>query len=115
VIDVTTLSIPEISRVAGVSLRTLEYSFRDELGLTPLAFLRLQRLHAARRRLMNAGTGGTTVTEIACAHGFYQPARFAAHHHRLFNELPSQTLKSHYPEPPPHGLTFMMGWHHPRS
>ena len=85
-------SIPEISRAAGVSQRTLEYAFRDVFGLTPLEFLKLQRLHATRRDLLCASPQEATVMAIAYRHGFYHPSRFARNYRRLFGEQPSVTL-----------------------
>jgi AraC family ethanolamine operon transcriptional activator len=85
-------SIPEISRAAGVSQRTLEYAFRDVFGLTPLEFLKLRRLHATRRDLLCAGPKQATVMAIAYRHGFYHPSRFAMNYRRLFGEQPSVTL-----------------------
>ncbi len=85
-------SIPEISRAAGVSQRTLEYAFRDAFGLTPLEFLKLRQLHATRRDLLCASPQQATVMAIACRHGFYHPSRFASNYRRLFGEQPSVTL-----------------------
>ena len=91
--DFANQSIPEISKAAGVSQRTLEYAFRDVFGLTPLGFLRLRRMHAARRDLLCEGPEHVTVMAIAYRHGFYHPARFANNYRQLFGEQPSATLK----------------------
>jgi AraC family ethanolamine operon transcriptional activator len=85
-------SIPEVSRAAGVSQRTLEYAFRDVFGLTPLQFLKLRRLHATRRDLLCASPQEATVMAIAYRHGLYHPSRFARNYRRLFGEQPSVTL-----------------------
>lgn len=95
-VDCSSVSIPEISKAAGVSLRTLEYAFRDTFELTPLAYLRLQRMHAARRALIAASPDTTTVAAAACMHGFHQPAKFAIDYRRLFGEPPSKTLKHQF-------------------
>ncbi|NOQ78291.1 MAG: helix-turn-helix domain-containing protein [Gammaproteobacteria bacterium] len=97
-VDITSVSIPEISQSAGVSLRTLEYAFLDNFELTPLAYLRLQRMHAARRTLLVSSPDTTTVAAVACEHGFYQPAKFAIDYRRLFNEPPSKALKHPFME-----------------
>ena len=91
--DVENQSIPEISRAAGVSQRTLEYAFRDSFGLTPLGFLKLRRMHRARRDLLLTNPGTATVMTIACRHGFYHPTRFSKNYRQLFGEQPSATLK----------------------
>ena len=71
------LSIPEIARAACVSQRTLEYACRETFGLTPVALIRLQRLHAALRDLWRNDSARMTVTEIAFRHGFHHLARFS--------------------------------------
>jgi AraC family ethanolamine operon transcriptional activator len=86
-------SIPEISRAAGVSQRTLEYAFRAAFGLTPLGFLKIRRMHGARRDLLFTNSEQATVMAIACRHGFYHPARFAKDYRQIFGELPSVTLQ----------------------
>ncbi len=91
--DISSVSIPKISRAAEVSLRTLEYAFRDTFGLTPLAYLRLQRMHAARHTLRVSSPETTTVIAVASEFGFYQPGKFAVDYRKFFNEPPSQTLK----------------------
>lgn len=96
--DITNITIPELSDASGASLRTLEYAFRHRFNTTPLGFLRANRLHAARRALMAACTSDTTVVEIACRFGFYQPGQFTMYYRRRFGELPSRTLKTYYGE-----------------
>lgn len=95
-VDISSISIPEISEVAGVSLRTLEYAFQDAFELSPLSYLRLQRMHTARRALLAANLVDTTVTAVACKNGFYQPAKFAIDYRRLFDESPSKTLRQQH-------------------
>lgn len=86
------ISVPELARVAGVSQRTLEYAFREGLGMTPVRFLRRRRLNAAHRELRLAAAGSTTVTEVALSMDFGDLGRFALDYRRLFGESPSETL-----------------------
>lgn len=90
--DPSGLTIPQIAQAACVSQRTLEYAFREAFDMTPLAVIRHQRLHAARRELSSASPTRTTVIEVALRNGFHHPARFAAHYRRSFGEAPSITL-----------------------
>ena len=90
--EASRVSVAELCRVARVSERTLRYAFRDELDLSPLAFLRRLRLHAARRELMNAEGALPRVTDVANRQGFLELGRFAADYRRLFGERPSETL-----------------------
>ncbi|MCG6970019.1 MAG: helix-turn-helix domain-containing protein, partial [Gammaproteobacteria bacterium] len=87
------LTIAELCQITEASQRTLEYAFQETFDMTPREFLKLRRLHAARRALLatNSGEGGT-VSEIAYAHGFYELGRFAGIYKQAFGELPSATL-----------------------
>jgi len=95
--DIASVDVGDLCRAAIVSPRTLEYGFREELGLSPLRFLRLLRLHMARRELAAAQGGSTTVADIADRFGLLHHSRFAAEYGSLFGERPSQTLS----RPPP--------------
>ncbi len=90
--DVSRVSVADLCQVARVSERTLRYAFHDELDLSPHAFLRRLRLHAARRELMNAEGATPQIADVAYRQGFLELGRFAADYRRLFGELPSQTL-----------------------
>lgn len=45
------LRIPALCAAIGVAQRTLEQSFRDQLGISPRRYLTILRLHAARQAL----------------------------------------------------------------
>jgi AraC-like DNA-binding protein len=96
--DCIEMTAPQLREASGVSMRTLEYGFRDIFDLTPADFLRMQRFHAARRKLMNAESGSTTVASIAHETGFYHLGRFSGCYQKLFHELPSRTLLRSYRE-----------------
>ena len=87
------LGVPEWCKAVDASQRTLEYAFRDTFDLTPLAFLRLRRLHEVRRRLFTSCHKGASVADIAHEQGFYELGRFASDYRQLFGELPSQALR----------------------
>jgi AraC-like DNA-binding protein len=99
VADLSSLTIPQLSEAAGISLRNLEYAFRKTFDLTPIGFIRLQRFHAARQQLTAASPGQTTVAQVAYDNGFYHLGRFSADYQRLFGELPSKTLLQYYRNP----------------
>ena len=50
-------------------------------------------MHLARRALVQAVPGTTTVTEIATANGFWELGRFAVEYRALFGEAPSVSLR----------------------
>jgi AraC family ethanolamine operon transcriptional activator len=87
----------ELAIAVGVSQRTLEYCFRNVLGTTPAAYLRLHRLNQAHRDLAAADPQASTVTEIAMKRGFSHAGRFSVAHRRLFGVTPSETLRTARP------------------
>lgn len=90
--DLSTLDLTALCAAAGVSERTLEYAFRENLGLSPMAFVRELRMHGLRRELLAARLGEASVTELAYHLGFTQLGRLARDYRRTFGELPSSTL-----------------------
>jgi AraC family transcriptional regulator, ethanolamine operon transcriptional activator len=100
--DLTSLDSATLCAAAGVSLRTLEYAFQENLGVSPAAFIRQLRLHALRRSLLASAAGESTVTELAYHLGFTQLGRLAQDYRRVFGEVPSATLARPFPgdDPP---------------
>jgi AraC-like DNA-binding protein len=84
---------PEIlARIACVSVRTLHAAFQDQLGETPMAYVRKVRLDRVRADLLRSDPQRVGVTQIATQWGFMHLSRFARQYRDLFNELPSTTL-----------------------
>lgn len=86
-------SVATLCAVAEVSERTLEYAFREHLGVTPVRFLRLRRLNRVRRDLLDPGRHAAGTAAAARRAGVYDLGRFAGDYRRLFGELPSETLR----------------------
>lgn len=82
----------KLCEIAGVGERSLQYAFREELGLTPKEFMIRRRLHAARQELLCLKGSETTVTEVALNYGFTELGRFASLYKKVFGESPSATL-----------------------
>ena len=87
------VTVAELSRMAGVSERTLRAAFHDVLGLSPKRYAIAQRLRAAREALSAADPHTTTVTDVAMAFGFFELGRFAGRYRHAFGEAPSRTLR----------------------
>ena len=87
------LHLLEICAAVGASERTLRTSCFEHLGMGPTRYLWLRRMHLARRALVQAVPGTTTVTEIATANGFWELGRFAVEYRALFGEAPSVSLR----------------------
>jgi AraC-like DNA-binding protein len=83
------LTVTDLALAAGCSVRRLQESFTEHLGVPPMTHLRTVRLDASRRLLAD---GGGTVTEVAQRCGFTHLGRFSAAYRQRFGELPSQTL-----------------------
>lgn len=86
------LSVPLIARAVGVSVRSLQESFRKELGVTPVAFIKNRRMLLAHRRLLAADPSVSTVTRIATSVGLSHLGRFSVDYRNRFGEPPSLTL-----------------------
>jgi AraC-like DNA-binding protein len=88
------LSMTDIAEHVGVSVRSIQQGFRDELGVTPMAYLRDRRLERVREELTDAEPGdGVTVTAVAERWGFSHLGGFAALYRKRWGESPSQTLQ----------------------
>lgn len=89
------LSMDAIAEHVGVSVRSIQQGFKDELGVTPMAYLRERRLERVREELTDAAAGdGVTVTEVAERWGFNHLGSFAVLYRKRWGESPSQTLQS---------------------
>jgi AraC-like DNA-binding protein len=87
------LSISDLARQNDVPERTLRTAFQRCYGLSPMEYLRIHRLHQARRLLRASCYDETTVTQIGFGLGFWDLGRFAGAYRQLFGERPSETLR----------------------
>ena len=87
------LYVTDLCKVAAVSERTLEYAFKEIMGLTPVTYLTRLRLHRVRQALLAARQGSTTVTTEALNWGFWHFGEFSRAYKECFGELPSETLR----------------------
>ena len=87
------LYITEICAGIGVAERTLRASCEEHLGMGPIRFLTLRRMHLARRALLQADPSRSTVTGVVTDHGFWELGRFSVAYRTLFGESPSETLR----------------------
>lgn len=92
-------SISEVCAATHVSQRTLQYHFEHCVGMSPLQYLKIMRLNAARRLLRKTGaTDGQAsfppcIAEIAAQCGYEHASRFAGDYKRQFGALPSETVR----------------------
>jgi len=89
--------LTEICTTIAVSERTLRVCCEDYLGMGPIRYLWLRRMHLARRALVLADSEATTVTDIATEYGFWELGRFSVDYRIIFGEPPSATLRRQRP------------------
>jgi AraC-like DNA-binding protein len=86
------LYVAEICAGIGVPERTFRASCEEYLGMGPIRYLTLRRMHLVRRALLCADPPKSTVTRIVTDHGFWELGRFSVVYRELFGESPSETL-----------------------
>jgi AraC family ethanolamine operon transcriptional activator len=70
----------------------LHRAFVDQIGISPMGYVRRERLHALRRFLLQAEREETTVSDAARIHGFRHLGRLSNLYRDAFGESPSETL-----------------------
>ncbi|MET9435358.1 AraC family transcriptional regulator [Streptomyces sp. NPDC006551] len=84
----------ELAGLAKVSVRRLQESFREYVGMSPMAYVREVRLDRVHEELRAADPGELGVSEVAWRWGFTHQGRFAGWYRERFGETPSQTLRA---------------------
>lgn len=88
------MTVQRLCRHTGVSKRTLEYAFDEQIGVSPKQFINSIRLNAVRKQ-HRSGTVHKVV-DAANAWGFWHMGQFARDYRKLFGELPSATLSQRF-------------------
>ena len=81
-----TITLVELSRVAGLSRRHFLRAFRESVGDTPLGYVRALRIEEAKRRLSQ---GSQSINEVALDCGFSHAQHFATAFRRATGLTPS--------------------------
>jgi AraC-like DNA-binding protein len=87
------LYLAEVCAAIGVAERTLRVACEEHLGMGPIRYLTLRRMHLVRRALLRADISTTTVTQLATDHGFWELGHFSVAYRALFGEAPSESLR----------------------
>jgi AraC family ethanolamine operon transcriptional activator len=93
------LTIHDLCRATGATVRTLHRAFQEQFGTTPKAYLKMLRLRGVRDELRQR-SHGTTVTDVALRWGFLHLGWFSRDYRAMFGETPSQTLDAARVHPP---------------
>jgi AraC-like DNA-binding protein len=88
------VTVADLAKIAGMSVRSLQEGFRRHVGCAPMAFLQHVRLDRARETLRGADPTRVTVAAVAHRWGFAHLGRFASAYRARFGETPSETLRS---------------------
>jgi AraC-like DNA-binding protein len=87
------LYLTEVCATLGVAERTLRHACEEHLGMGPIRYLTLRRMHLVRHALLCADPSKATVTRIATDYGFWELGRFSVAYRALFGEAPSESLR----------------------
>jgi AraC-like DNA-binding protein len=89
------ITLTDLEQVSCMSRRNLHYAFQHNFNCTPMQWVRVQRLDAARTMLRKVGsTLSVTATAFLC--GFNKSSTFSHYYNLRFGELPSVTIANNY-------------------
>lgn len=85
------ITINDIAAHSHISVRSLQLGFRKYKGMTPMEFLRMQRLQRVKEDLLNSSVLAD-IQQIAMSWGFTHFYLFLRYYETLFGESPKATL-----------------------
>ncbi len=85
-------TVVRLAQEVHLSVRALQYGFKRDFDMPPMAYLKRVRLRHARTELLASYPETATVRSVALECGFLHMSRFAAAYRREFGEPPSETL-----------------------
>ncbi|ROS60464.1 AraC family transcriptional regulator [Curtobacterium sp. PhB172] len=88
-----TVTIADLAAVAGLSVRSVQESFRRVFDVSPLTYLRDVRLDRVRSELLGLDPQVGAIGGVARRWGFAHLGRFSASYAARFGEYPKQTLR----------------------
>ncbi|MEY3402500.1 MAG: hypothetical protein AN487_17825 [Anabaena sp. CRKS33] len=88
------LTLQKLCEELETSSSALSCGFQEVFGISPMAYIKIQRLNGVRRALTNANPNTITVMNVAQEWGFWNAPHFAKDYKEMFGELPSKTLTS---------------------
>jgi len=89
--ELSTVSVTGICTTLDVPRRSLEKTFRRQLGVGPARFIKARRLNEIRRQLHI--DRHRPVADIAAEWGLWHPSHFTQSYADMFGELPSHARR----------------------
>ena len=89
----TPITLEDLCSTVYASRRSLMRGFREHLGMGPMAYLKLRRLHGVHGQLLRHEPGSVRVMDLASRWGFHNAGHFARDYRDLFGEQPHETLR----------------------
>lgn len=89
----TPITLEDLCSKVYASRRSLMRGFREHLGIGPMAYLKLRRLHGVHAQLLRQERGSVRVNDLAAQWGFHNAGHFARDYRTLFGERPRETLR----------------------
>ncbi|MBK1878148.1 AraC family transcriptional regulator [Pelagicoccus mobilis] len=86
------ISVGELAREAGLTLRTFERKFKSKFGISPSAYVKKVRINAACRELVQTNQ---TIAEIAANCGFCDQSYMTKEFARLMQATPQVYRETH--------------------
>jgi AraC family transcriptional activator FtrA len=98
------LALTDLERFSGLAARTLQVSFRKRFAMTPMAWLREQRLLAARTMLAHPRglDSDQPLAIVATNCGFSSAADLRRRYRARFGESPTDASRAHAAPPRRH-------------
>lgn len=87
------VTISDLAAASGLSVRSVQESFRRVFDVSPLTYLRHVRLDHVREELLDEDPQAGAVGDVARRWGFAHLGRFSAAYVERFGEYPKQTLR----------------------
>jgi AraC family ethanolamine operon transcriptional activator len=87
------ITLEDLCQRVYSSRRSLMRGFREHLGMGPMAYLKLRRLHGVHAQLLHQENGSVRVQDLAAQWGFHNAGHFARDYRALFGERPRETLR----------------------
>ena len=91
----TGITLTSLEEVSGVSARTLQYGFKEHFNMTPMNYIKEQRLEYAKRVLEKPGNEGITISAVCRQCGFSNQTLFTRMFTEKFGHHPKMSYHKH--------------------